>query len=100
MATPQRPIGNARVRRRIPPRQVLHSEAHVAEARRLSTPARNAFFIWGPEQAYTTGVRLASVSLQYQRKARATYSQASRQGNRQGFLMTQSVLASEVQIGN
>jgi len=84
----------------IPPRQVLHSEAHGAEARRLSTLARNAFFIWGPTQAYTTGVRLASVSLQYQRKAWTSYSQAFHQGSRQGFLVMQSVLTSDVQVAN
>ena len=93
-------MGNARVRRGIPPRQVLHSEAHGAEARRLSTLARNASFIWGPSQAYTTGVRLASVSLQYQRKPWTTYSQAFRHVNRQGFPATQSVLASAVKIAN
>jgi hypothetical protein len=56
--------------------------------------ARNAF-IWSPEQAYTTGVRLASVSLLHERKPWVGYSPAFGQA---GFLMMQPVPTSGVMV--
>jgi hypothetical protein len=63
LAALERSMQNARVRRWIRHARYGTGTAHFAEARRLSTAARNAFFIWGPQEAYTTGRRLASVSL-------------------------------------
>ena len=44
-------------------------KAHSAQARRPSAQARMSF-IWGPEQAYTTCVRLASLLFLHQRERR------------------------------